>query len=63
MVMSDTVGFVLYCVIYSSVQVLPTVGYSVHRYRCSVEKYDLQVTHFKPWGNLGSIWAKPDRMK
>ena len=28
--MSDTMGFVLYCVIYGSVQVLPMVVYGVH---------------------------------
>jgi len=45
---SDTVGFVLHHVIYSSVQVLPMAGYGVHRYRCGVGKSDLRVTHFKP---------------
>src|SRR5882724_479084 len=45
--MSDTMGFILYHVIYGSVWGLPMVGYSVHGYRCSVGKSDLQVTHFK----------------
>ena len=47
--MSDTTGFVLHHVIYSSVWVLPTVGYSVHGYGCSVGKFDPQVTCFKPY--------------
>jgi len=46
--MSDTTGFILYCVIHGSVQVLPTVGYGVHRYGCGVGKTDPWVTHFKP---------------
>ena len=45
---SDTVGFVLYCVIYGVVQVLPMVGYSVHGYGYSVGNSNLQVTCFKP---------------
>src|SRR5882724_1664122 len=68
--MSDTAGFVLHHVIYGSVQVLPTVGYSVHGYRCSVGKSDPWVTCFKPYlgpphmrGDmclaLGVVWACP----
>jgi len=45
---SDTVGFVLYHVIYGLVQVLPMAGYGVHGYGCGVGKSNLQVTHFKP---------------
>ena len=51
--MSDTACFVLYCVIYSSVWVLPTVGYSVHGYGCNVGKSDPWVTHFKPYASSG----------
>ena len=47
--MSDTMGFILHCVIYSLVQVLPTVGYGVHGYMCGVGKSDPWVTHFKPY--------------
>ena len=50
--MSDTTGFILYCVIYGLVWVLPMVGYGVHRYGCSVGKSDLWDTHFKPYAKL-----------
>ena len=46
---SDTVGFVLYCVIYSLVWVLPVVGYSVHRYGYGVGNSNPQVTCLNPW--------------
>src|SRR5882724_11481349 len=42
-------GFILHCVIYGSVWVLPMAGYGVHGYRCSVGKSDPWVTHFKPY--------------
>ena len=45
---SDTAGFILYCVIYGSVWVLPVAGYGVHGYGCGVGKSNPQVTHFKP---------------
>ena len=45
--MSDTTGFILHHVIYSSVWVLPTVGYGVHGYGCGVGKSNPWVTHFK----------------
>ena len=68
--MSDTVGFILHYVIYGLVQVLPAAGYGVHGYRCSVGKYDLHVTCFKPYlgpphmrGDmcmaLGVVWVCP----
>jgi len=57
---SDTTGFVLYCVIYGLVRVLPMVGYGVvrvlpmvgygvHRYGCGVGKSNPRVTRFKPY--------------
>ena len=46
---SETVGFVLYHVIYGSVWVLPMAGYGVHGYGCGVEKSDPWVTRFKPY--------------
>ena len=64
--MSDTAGFILHCVIYGSVQVLPMPGYGVHGYGCSVGKSDLWVTCFKPYMvvccrvqliSLGGIWV------
>src|SRR5882724_8309068 len=47
--MSDTAGFVLHCVIYGLVWVLPTVGYGAHGYGCGVGKSDPWVSHFKPY--------------
>src|SRR5882724_263263 len=49
---SDTAGFILYRVIYGSVQVLPVAGYSVHGYGCGVGKSNPRVTYFKPYPQL-----------
>jgi len=43
-----TAGFVAHHMIYSLVWVLPSHGYSVRRYRYSVGKPDLRVTHIEP---------------
>ena len=45
---SDTAGFVLYCVIYGSVRVVPAAGYGICGYGYGIDKIDPRVTCFKP---------------